>query len=89
MNTGNIGLNCFFVYGLSLGVQGSAAGTLVAEILAALAGWCTLARIYKNLFSIDRILNFDRTKIHRMISINRDIFVRNTALLFTFMFCYA
>ncbi len=89
MNCGNIGLNYYFVYGLSLGVQGSAAGTLVAEILAALAGWCILSRIYKNLFSIDRILIFDRAKIARMFSINRDIFVRNTALLCAFMFFYA
>jgi multidrug resistance protein, MATE family len=89
MNVGNIGLNYTFVYGLSLGVQGSAAGTLLAEMLGALAGWCVLARIYENLFSIDRILNFDRRKIARMFSINRDIFVRNTALLIAFMFFYA
>jgi multidrug resistance protein, MATE family len=89
MNFGNISLNYCFVYGLSLGVQGSAAGTLVAEILAALAGWCILARIYGDLFSIDRILIFDRTKIAQMFSINRDIFVRNTALLFVFIFFYA
>jgi multidrug resistance protein, MATE family len=89
MNFGNIGLNYYFVYGLSLGVQGSAVGTLMAEILAALAGWCILAGIYGDLFQIDRILIFDRTKIVRMFSINRDIFVRNTALLFAFMFFYA
>jgi multidrug resistance protein, MATE family len=89
MNFGNIGLNYYFVYGLSLGVQGSAAGTLAAEMLAALAGWRILARIYGDLFPIDRILIFDRTKIARMFSINRDIFVRNTALLFVFTFFYA
>jgi multidrug resistance protein, MATE family len=89
MNFGNIALNYYFVYGLSLGVQGSAAGTLAAEILAALAGWCILSRIYRNLFSIDRILIFDRPKIVRMFSINRDIFVRNTALLCAFMVFYA
>jgi multidrug resistance protein, MATE family len=36
MNFGNIGLNYFFVYGLSLGVRGSAAGTLAAEVLASI-----------------------------------------------------
>jgi len=89
MNFGNIGLNYFFVYSLSLGVRGSAAGTLLAEILAALAGWYALSRIYKNLSSFDRFVIFDRTKIARMFSINRDIFVRNAALLFVFMFFYA
>jgi len=33
INLGNIALNIAFVYGLSLGVQGSAAGTLAAETL--------------------------------------------------------
>ena len=33
MNFGNIGLNYFFDYGLSLCVWGSAAGTLAAEVL--------------------------------------------------------
>jgi multidrug resistance protein, MATE family len=36
MNFGNIGLNYFFVYGLSLGARGSAAGTLAAEVLASI-----------------------------------------------------
>jgi MATE family multidrug resistance protein len=89
MNLGNIALNCFFVYGLSLGVKGSAAGTLFAEILAALAGWGVLSAIYGNFFSLDRSLVFDRAKIARMFSINRDIFVRNTALLCAFMFFYS
>ena len=89
MNLSNIGLNYFFVYGLSLGVEGSAAGTLLAELLAALAGWSILSAIYGNLFSLNRKLVFDRTKIVRMFSINRDIFVRNTALLCAFMFFYA
>jgi MATE family multidrug resistance protein len=89
MNFGNIGLNCFFVYGMSLSVKGSAAGTLLAEILAAFAGWGVLSAIYGNLYSFDRNLVFDRTKIARMFSINRDIFIRNTALLFVFMFFYS
>jgi MATE family, multidrug efflux pump len=45
MNFGNIGLNYYFIYGLSLGVQGSAVGTLMAEILAALAGWCIARKL--------------------------------------------
>lgn len=89
MNCGNIGLNYFFVYILSLGIAGSAAGTLLAEILAALAGWGVLSAIYGNLFSLDCAPVFDRAKIARMFSINRDIFLRNTALLFAFMFFYS
>jgi multidrug resistance protein, MATE family len=50
---------------------------------------CILSRTYSDLFSIDRKQVFERTKIARMFTINRDIFVRNTALLFAFVFFYA
>ncbi len=89
MNLGNIALNFVFVYALGLGVQGSAAGTLLAEILAAVAGGFVVWRMYGNLFGIDRRFIIDRAKIVRMFTINRDIFIRNTALLFAFMFFYA
>ncbi|HWX14442.1 MAG TPA: MATE family efflux transporter, partial [Methylocella sp.] len=85
MNFGNIGLNYFFVYGLSLGARGSAAGTLAAEVLASIGGLCILSRTYSDLFSIDRKQVFERTKIARMFTINRDIFVR----IFAFVFFYA
>src|SRR5207248_1785232 len=63
MNCGNIGLNYFFVDVLSLGITGSAAGTLLAEMLAALAGWGVLSVIYGNLLSLDWKLVFDRGKL--------------------------
>jgi multidrug resistance protein, MATE family len=49
MNFGNICLNYFFVYGLSLGARGSAAGTLAAEVLASIGGLCILSRTYSDL----------------------------------------
>lgn len=89
VNLGNIGLNFAFVYGLGLGVRGSAAGTLAAEVLGALAGSFVAFRMYGGLCPFERSLVFDRAKIARMFTINRDIFVRNTALLFAFVFFYA
>lgn len=86
INLGNIGLNVAFVYGLGLGVQGSAIGTLAAELLGALAGLLVVWRMYGDLFSVARGLVFDRVKLTRMFAINRDIFVRNTALLFALVF---
>jgi len=38
---------------------------------------------------LKRRLIFDRAKITKMFAINRDIFIRNTALLFAFAFFYA
>jgi multidrug resistance protein, MATE family len=86
INLGNIALNVAFVYGLSLGVRGSAAGTLAAEVLGALAGLFVVWRMYGDLFSVTRRQIFDREKIARMFAINRDIFIRTAALLFAFAF---
>ena len=86
INLGNIGLNVAFVYGLGLGVQGSAIGTLAAEVVGALAGLFVVRRMYGGLFSVARGLVFDRVKLARMFTINRDIFIRNTALLFALVF---
>lgn len=85
----NAGLNATLVYGFLLGVQGSAAGTLAAEALGTIAGLCIVWRIYGGLASSERRLVLDRAKIARMFAINRDIFIRNTALLFAFAFFYA
>jgi multidrug resistance protein, MATE family len=82
----NIAFNVALVYGLELGVRGSAAGTLAAEGLGALAGFFVVWRMYGNLFSVERNLVLDREKIARMFAINRDIFIRNAALLFAFAF---
>jgi multidrug resistance protein, MATE family len=82
----NIGFNVALVYGLALGMRGSAAGTLAAELLGALAGLSIVWRMYGDLFSVERKLILDRKKIARMFAINRDIFIRNTALLFAFAF---
>ncbi len=82
----NIGFNVALVYGLALGMRGSAAGTLAAELLGALAGLFVVLRMYGDLFSVERKLILDREKILRMFAINRDIFLRNTALLFAFAF---
>jgi multidrug resistance protein, MATE family len=82
----NIGFNIALVYGLALGVRGSAAGTLAAEGLGALAGLFVARRMYGDLFSVGRKLILDREKIARMFAINRDIFIRNTVLLFAFAF---
>jgi MATE family multidrug resistance protein len=82
----NIAFNIALVYGLALGVRGSAAGTLAAEGLGGLAGFFVVSRMYGDIFRADVALIFDRGRIARMFANNRDIFIRNTALLFAFAF---
>ncbi|MGB8901966.1 MAG: MATE family efflux transporter [Methylocella sp.] len=82
----NIAFNIALVYGLALGMRGSAAGTLAAEALGTLAGFFIVWRTYGNLFRVGAAVILDRGKIARMFTINRDIFIRNTAVLFAFAF---
>lgn len=84
INLLNIALNVGLVYGLSLGVRGSAAGTLVAELAGMILGLVIVWRLYGNLFAIPRKLVLDRAELARMIGVNRDIMIRNAALLMAF-----
>jgi multidrug resistance protein, MATE family len=86
INLVNIALNVWLVYGLTFGVRGSAAGTLIAEALGTLAGFFVIARLKLDLFAIERRLVLERTRLMRMISINRDIMIRTAALIFAFAF---
>lgn len=85
----NIGLSLALVYGFGLGMRGCAAGTLAAEIFGTAAGLCIAWRMHGSYFRIDRKFILDRAKTARMFAVNRDIFIRNTALLFAFAFFYA
>jgi MATE family multidrug resistance protein len=86
INLVNIALNVWFVYGLALGVRGSALGTLIAEAFGALLGLLVVWRLYGNLFTLQPRLVFDRPRIIRMLGVNRDIMIRTAVLMFGFAF---
>jgi MATE family multidrug resistance protein len=86
INLVNIALNVSFVYGLSLGVRGSALGTLIAESLGVLAGLILMRQLEGNFFAVSTAQLFDRAKFSAMLGINRDIMIRTTALMFAFAF---
>jgi MATE family multidrug resistance protein len=86
INLGNILLNIGLVYGLSLGVRGSALGTLIAEASGTLLGLLILRRLEGRLFTLSFARVFDKAKLLRMVAINRDIMIRTGALMFAFGF---
>jgi MATE family multidrug resistance protein len=86
INLVNIAFNATLVYGFGLGVRGSAAGTLLAEILGVAAGFFVIRRMYGDFFAIDPALVFAREKLAKMFSVNRDIMIRTAALLFAFAY---
>ena len=85
----NIVLDIVFVVFLGWGVPGIAAATLIAEVIALLAG---LAVVSRHLASTQASLRIRQEKlldveaVSRMLMVNRDIMIRSFALLFAFAF---
>jgi multidrug resistance protein, MATE family len=86
INLANIALNVYLVYGLSLGIAGSAAGTLIAEVGGTLAGLAILLWLDARFYAVSCTLLFAREQLRRLTAINVDITVRTVALLFSFSF---
>jgi MATE family multidrug resistance protein len=86
INLSNIVFNIVLVYGLSLGVRGSAIGTLLAEILGACGGFVTLTLFDRRWFVVNPKILKDRARLVQMMAINRDLMIRTAALLFSYAF---
>ncbi len=86
INLANIALNVWFVYGLSLGIQGSAWGTLAAESVGAIAGLTILAKLGHWFAPVSWARVLDWPAMRRMLAVNRDIMLRTAALIFSFAF---
>lgn len=85
LNGLNAVLDAALVLGLGMGVAGVAAGTLVAEIVAALAGlWLASRHIARRGAWPDIAGAFQRAALGRALAVNGDIMIRTLALLFAF-----
>lgn len=82
----NMALTIALVFGLGWGVAGSAAGTLVAEVLGALVGLAACLRLLGWRMDVPRAVLTDRTAIRETFALNRDIMIRTAALMFAFGF---
>ncbi|WP_373354416.1 MATE family efflux transporter [Pseudoroseicyclus sp. CXY001] len=80
MNGLNIALDLFFVLGIGWGVGGVASATLIAEWSGlALGLWLCRAAFSGDQWR-DWLRIFDRVRIKRMMSVNRDIMIRSVIL---------
>ncbi|MEO0321884.1 MAG: MATE family efflux transporter [Myxococcota bacterium] len=88
LNLSNVVLDGWFVLGLGWGVRGVAAGTLLAEVLAALVGLALAARELRRRggfggrATLRRVL--DRAGLRRTVAVGGDILLRTLALVFAF-----
>jgi putative MATE family efflux protein len=81
----DIALSIWFVHGLGWGVPGAALGTVVAQIVAALAGLGLLLRHYGGIGAILRHVSpgelLDAVALRRMFGLSRDLMIRSMALM--------
>lgn len=87
LNIANMLLDALFVLGFGWDVRGVAAGTLLAECIAVVAGIAVALRhaeAYGRL-RIDLAAWFEPEKIRRTVAVNTDIMIRSLALIFIFV----
>lgn len=85
LNLVNIFFNILLALVLGWGVAGIAAGTLIAEVTAALLGFALAARTlraYPGIWTKARL--FDAARLARTVAVNRDIMIRTVVLMFSF-----
>ncbi len=86
MNGINIALDLLFVVGLGMETAGVAAATAIAEVMAVAAGLVLVLKELTHMRGrLTRSAIFDRARIMRMLTLNRDIFIRTFLLIFAFV----
>lgn len=87
VNLANMLLDFLFVMGMGYGASGVAWASLIAEYLGlAFSLWLVRRQLTRYPGVVERDLVFDKNKLRKMLSINRDILIRNLCLMFTLAF---
>jgi MATE family multidrug resistance protein len=84
INVVNMAATALLVLGFDLGVGGAALACVLAEVTGLVAGLAVALGLLGGRLGSEAVL--DRAKIARMLSINRDIMIRTTALITAFFF---
>ncbi|UPK04713.1 MATE family efflux transporter [Bradyrhizobium sp. 170] len=86
INVTNMIATMLLVLVFDLGIAGAAIAALIAEAAGLLLGILIAQRLSRGQPAISRATLFDRTKLLRMLSVNRDILIRTAALITAFLF---
>ncbi|HZH52486.1 MAG TPA: MATE family efflux transporter [Microvirga sp.] len=84
INVINILLTMLLVLGLGYGVAGAALGTAAAEALGVGLGIAVLRRLGSNPFAVTWREVLDKVAMVQTMAVNRDIMIRNVALILAF-----
>ncbi len=87
VNLINIALDFLFVVGLGFGASGVAAASVIAEYIGLVfALWLVRKQLLLHPGQFQRSLILHRQKFRKLVSFNKDIFIRNLCLMFTLAF---
>jgi len=86
VNLVNMALTLVLVLGLDAGIAGAAIAAVVAEATGLLLGILVARHLLRRRLAMPRALLFDRARLMRMFSVNRDIMIRTAALITAFLF---
>ena len=86
INLVNMVLTLMLVLGFDGGIAGAAAAAVVSEAVGLVLGIAIARRLTHEPFNVPRTTLFDRAKLLRMLTVNRDIMIRTAALITAFLF---
>jgi len=86
LNTVNMVMTVALVLVLDLGITGAATAAVIAQIAGFAAGVLAARRILGGHLGVTPAVLFDRARLARMLSVNRDIMIRTAALISAFVF---
>ncbi|MBR1278712.1 MATE family efflux transporter [Bradyrhizobium sp. AUGA SZCCT0283] len=86
INVTNMVATVLLVLVFDLGIAGAAIAAVIAETTGLLLGILVAQHLARGQSAISRATLFDRTKLVRMLSVNRDILIRTAALITAFLF---
>jgi MATE family multidrug resistance protein len=86
INLINIAATMLLVLVFDFGIAGAAIAAVIAEGAGLLLGILVARYLSRGQPAVSRAMLFDRTKLMRMLSVNRDIMIRTAALIAAFLF---
>src|SRR6478672_5483382 len=86
INLINVAATVVLVLVFDFGIAGAAIAALIAETAGLMLGLLIARHLSNGQFAASRALLFDRTKLMRMLAVNRDIMIRTASLIAAFLF---
>jgi multidrug resistance protein, MATE family len=86
INLINVAATAWLVLDADTGIAGAAIAAVIAEAAGVALGMLIAWRLMRGKPGISRATLFDRTKLMRMVALNRDIMIRTAAMIAVFLF---